>query len=187
VTPPPGPGKPEPRGWLVYAAVAAAVVALAAGAWFYLQPPEDGGTDEVIAVVEDPPEDEAPAEESAEEADLAPGQAAYERGLAAVEAGDCAAARTEMRAAEEAEYPPAFLYWAEAQDSLEFEPCLAETSNDIRALGQYERACAAGLEGASESFDALVADLERRAERGESVAEEVVRLVVPATREVCDG
>lgn len=113
------------------------------------------------------------------------GKAAYDRAMAAIAADECTTARTEMLSAIDLDHGPALLSWAEAQDSLNFVPCLTETANDISALERYQQACAAEVEGAADGLRALVAELERQAEVGEGAAGDVLRLAVPKARDAC--
>ncbi len=112
---------------------------------------------------------------------------AHELGLAALEAGDCAAAATAFAPALAADYGPTLLTFAGAQDSRDFEPCLFETSNDVRALANYEKACQAEAPEAKAALQALLDDLARRRDGGDAVAGEVLRVAAPKALAACGG
>lgn len=184
VDPEPEPGETTVRPkWPLALAGLVVIAALAGGAWWWTQqqkpvpvpPPLPCGSEGAPACdAPPPPPDPVDA-----------GRAAYDRAMAAIAANDCSTARTEMLSAIDHDYGPAFVAWGQGQDSLEFTPCLTETSNDISALDYFERACAADVEGAADSVEALQAELTRRADRGDAVAGEVLRLAIPKAREAC--
>jgi len=119
---------------------------------------------------------------------LEPMQAAYEAGVAAFEAGECDAARSSLLEAEELGSDHAALFWAEHTDSLDFDGCLADRSNDIRALDRYEIACKAGLDGVQEKVALLETELTRRRDdEGDPIAGQVLTLKMPAIKEACKG
>ncbi|MCA8879438.1 MAG: hypothetical protein KDA73_05620 [Rhodobacteraceae bacterium] len=208
VEPPAKSGLPR---WLLIAAVL--LVVLVAGALAYLKPwekdeiaqTEEGQTETTQdaesvppATAEDAtPEETAPDTETAEPATppaeepdgtappTDPMQAAYERGRAAITAGDCATAKSELQSGLDAGYGPTVLLWAEQQDSADFTPCLSETSNDVRALDNYRKACEAKVPEAKAALQVLLDDLQRRADEGDPVAEDVLRIATPKAVAAC--
>lgn len=198
--PPPPPGPTEGRPWWMIPLVIVALLALGGAGWWFLMRDEvpevaddpvapviveDEGTDtgETETVTEDTAEIEpvAPAPE------VDPAQAAFERGLAAFEAQDCNTARSEMIDARDLDHGPAILFWAENTDSLDFDGCLSDTSNDMQALNRYRQACEAGVEGAGTQLEALEAYLQTRADNGDTVSGEVLRLAMPGVKAACSS
>ena len=114
-----------------------------------------------------------------------PELSAYERGLTALKAGQCDDARSAILEAIAEGSGDAALLMAENQDSVDFESCMTETPNDIRALGNYSAACKAGVDGAKEKLEALEAALTARSDGGDVVASEVLRVAFPKAKEAC--
>ena len=73
------------------------------------------------------------------------------------------------------------------RNSRDFEPCLFETSNDVRALANYEKACQAEAPEAKAALQALLDDLARRRDGGDAVAGEVLRVAAPKALAACGG
>lgn len=176
------------RGPLIAGAIL--LLLLLAGGGYWLT--RDEGTP-VVAVVPPvepvptppPPTPEPPTPDPVAPPAVDPLEAAHGRGLAALEAGDCATAQTELRPGLDAGYGPTLLLWAERQDSVGFEACLTETSNDIRALANYQKACEADTPDVTPALQALLDELKRRADQGDAVAEEVLRVAAPKAIEAC--
>jgi hypothetical protein len=123
-----------------------------------------------------------PAQSAAEDA-----QSAYQRGVAAFEAGECPSARSALQHAKSKEYGPALLFWAQQQDSVEFQPCITGAANDISALNHYKRACEAGVDTVMPDLNAFETELKRRAAQGDIVASEVLRVAFPNIKTICGG
>lgn len=175
------------------AAVLLVLLALAGAGWWWLEgrqapvPPDLSATDGTGPVSGSTAAQTATPASPPSPPPIPAPQAAYEQAMAAIEAGDCPAARQHMLAAVDGDYAPALLAWAEAQDSLDFQPCLTETQNDISALTYLKRACTAGAEGAKEALARLTVELQRRAAQNDDTAQDVLRLAVPGVKVACNG
>lgn len=130
------------------------LLALAGGGWWWFQHRQpDPATLSTTPGPSSQTADTATPETGTPPPPVPPAQAAYDRALAAMQADNCPAARQDMLTAVQGDYGPALLAWAEAQDSLDFQPCLTETQNDISALNHLKRACTAHIEGAKAALD----------------------------------
>ncbi|MEE2950489.1 MAG: hypothetical protein VYD57_04435 [Pseudomonadota bacterium] len=174
--PPPPPPSPKDRRWLLWASLVGLGLAILIAIvwWFFFWEDE--------AVVSPPqPPSPPPAQQFME------GEEAYNRGVEAFQAENCDLARQELQASIGADYGPAYLFWAEHQDSADFSSCLTETSNDVDALDNYEKACLANADGAKAAFDTFVSHLEAERDRNSPTAGTLLRLKVPKVREACGG
>ncbi|WP_306114441.1 MULTISPECIES: hypothetical protein [unclassified Roseovarius] len=201
--------EPETKSSLRWVLILIPILLLiGAGGWYFFgmeQSPDeeqaqettdDTGDAEAEAATEDGTEGEediAEADETEEavapdpepEPEPAPELSTYEQGLAALEDGECDAARNLISRAIGEGSGEAALLMAEQQDSVGFEACMTETANDIRALSHYAMACEKGVEGAKEKLDLLEADLKKRSDEGNVTASEVLRVAFPKAREAC--
>lgn len=209
---PPGPTPPGPGGggssgrWLLL--LIPLLIIGAVVAWMLLTPEEELAEEDQTPTEETVAEDDAAeaeetteadateeeaveeepvveAEDATEEETAEPELSTYERGLAALKAGQCDDARSAILEAIAEGSGEAALLMAENQDSVDFESCMTETPNDIRALGNYSAACKAGVDGAKEKLEALEAALTARSDGGDVVASEVLRVAFPKAKEAC--
>lgn len=179
---------------LIAGAIVLALIAGGAAFWLTREEPPVGDADQTAVVTPAPPTGDDPVATPPADDDPAAAppagdamQEAYDRGLAALEAGDCATAQQELRPALDAGHGPTLLLWAQRQDSVEFAPCLSETSNDIRALANYQRACEAGTPEVMAPLQALLDELKRRSDRGDAVAGDVLEKAAPRVVAACQG
>lgn len=109
----------------------------------------------------------------------------FERGQQAFAAGECTDARAAMQKAIDGGSTQAMLFWAREQDSVDFKACLVEQVNDISALRYISMACQENPDLARQEVDALQTELQRRADGGDVMAAEVLRLAMDKTRKAC--
>lgn len=179
--------KPPPRGGRIAVALVALLVA-AAGVYYVADreptpppPPVDPqagntGPGSSTPQVEGPdPARPAPS----------PAQAAFDRARSALAAGDCEAAANGLREATSGGLGAALLFAAQQQDSVDFQHCIFQSANDVRALDNYLKACEAGEADAKPAVQALAEALKRRADAGDTTAAEVLRLKMPKIEAAC--
>ncbi|KAA0675710.1 hypothetical protein [Roseomonas genomospecies 6] len=109
----------------------------------------------------------------------------HERGLAAAADGNADEAWRQFRRPEAESYGPTLLHLAQALDSVEFAQGLYREPNDIAALQLYARACAAGETSAPAALGRLETEITRRAQEGDVLASEALRLEVPKAKNAC--
>ncbi len=201
--------EPDPKSSLRWVLLLIPILLLiGAGGWYFfgmehpVEEEQTQGTEDDTGDADPAAETETEAEEDTAEADQteevvepepvqetepdpAPELSTYEQGLAALEEGQCDTARTLISQAIGEGSGEAALLMAEQQDSVDFEACMTETANDIRALSHYAMACEKGVEGAKEKLDLLEADLKKRSDEGNVTASEVLRVAFPKAREAC--
>ncbi|WP_282189011.1 hypothetical protein [Azospirillum sp. SYSU D00513] len=180
-TPPPDRNKTG-RSWLLPVILLVLIVA-AAFAAFLLYPQGE----EQTAAAPQPAPSQTPAPPAAPAPPPPPLTLAelHERGLAAAAAGNADEAWRQFRRPEAESYGPTLLHLAQALDSVEFAPGLYREPNDIAALQLYARACAAGETGASAALGRLETEITRRADEGDVLASEALRLEVPKAKNAC--
>lgn len=81
-------------------------------------------------------------------------------------------------------YGPTLLFLAKEIDSVDFTPRIVNRPDDMKALGLYRRACQAGQAGRLD-VDWLERELKRRAEQGDGVAAESLRIALPSAKQAC--
>ena len=194
-SPPPPPPPPPPSRRLLWLLLLALLLAGAGGAWWLTRDTAPMDTTATVPTPAPPPTPTpalspppAPTPAPKPTPPPAPTPAeAHERGLAALEAGDCAAAATAFAPALAADYGPTLLTFAGAQDLRDFEPCLFETSNDVRALANYEKACQAEAPEAKAALAGAARRPRAASRRGDAVAGEVLRVAAPKALAACGG
>ncbi|MGF7177634.1 hypothetical protein [Azospirillum doebereinerae] len=109
----------------------------------------------------------------------------HDRGVSAAAAGNVDEALRQLRKPEAESYGPTLLYLAQALDSVDFAPGLYREPNDIAAIQLYSRACAAGEAGATAALQRLETELNRRADEGDMLSREALRLEIPKAKTAC--
>ena len=91
-----------------------------------------------------------------------------------------------LNALEAENYGPALLYRARLADSVDFVPGFYARPDDVAALQLYAAACRAGQKaGVRDDLDRLERALRDKADDGDGIAAETLRLQLPKTKLDC--